>query len=336
MSPNPLVSVLICAYNADKYITECLDSVISQTYKNIEVILINDGSTDNTLNIINHYSSQFPNITVYDNGQNIGFINSLNKGLELVTGKYIARIDADDFAEPEWIALLVNELEQRGELSAIGAYIKILSPKNNGSVLEEYFQDGEVWVKPEKHEDIKRYMMFGNPMHHNSMLIRTDIIKEFNLKFDLNQIHAEDYKFWLELSRVGKLANYPKPLVTYRFHNTQTSSLHTKTQVAIAKKIRREAITYYFNDLGININVKDKIKHSDLVNILNSEKLKTLDYLTLNKILYEFYLSLDSYNIFELFNDIIKNKTYRRIFSIKQHIKIAKKFLRPWKYSPPL
>ena len=133
MENMPLVSVLICAYNAAPYVKESLTAVINQTYRNLEIIVVEDGSTDDTLSILQDFARQDSRIRIVQNEQNMGLISSLNKGLEHVHGKYIARTDADDITEPQWVEKIVSELEKRSDIVAMGAYIRIFSEKGNGS-----------------------------------------------------------------------------------------------------------------------------------------------------------------------------------------------------------
>ncbi|MFZ7129919.1 glycosyltransferase family 2 protein [Avibacterium avium] len=325
-----LVSVLICAYNTEKYIKECLDSVINQTYKNLEIIVVNDGSTDNTASIIEDLQLKDERIKIIDNEKNTGFVNSLNKGLEYVTGEYIARTDSDDIVKPHWIETLVNRLEKDPKLIAIGAYLTVLSGHNNGSKLSKYYKDQDIWKNPLSHEEIVEAMPFYNPMHNNCMIMRSTIYKKYGLKFDNNYKHAEDYKFWLEVSRIGKLENYPEALVYYRLHQEQTSSKYNEIQMNIARKVRKEAINYYLQDLNINGRLEDKLFFKDINHISDSLYNKKIKSKTLENIMYDCYFSLDRYNKKDILNLIINYKKLN--LPLKKFIKLIKKFIRPYKY----
>lgn len=111
MENPPLVSVIVCAYNAEQYIDESISSIINQSYENLEIIVINDGSTDLTLSHLEKISKLDKRIKIISNKYNLGFINSLNIGLGCFSGKYIARMDADDIAKPSWIEKIVTYLE---------------------------------------------------------------------------------------------------------------------------------------------------------------------------------------------------------------------------------
>jgi glycosyltransferase involved in cell wall biosynthesis len=108
---NPLVSVVMCTYNGEKYLAEQLNSILEQTYPNIEVVIIDDCSTDNTLSIIRQYEALHSNIKIFVNQQNLGYVKNFEKGMMLATGSYIALSDQDDIWEKEKITVLVDEIE---------------------------------------------------------------------------------------------------------------------------------------------------------------------------------------------------------------------------------
>ena len=116
----PLVSVLICVYNTEKYIEEAIRAVLNQTYSNLEVIIVNDGSTDSTLDILTNLALQDSRIKIINNKNNKGFINSLNIGIQHINSEYVARTDADDVTEQYWIEKIMKQL-----LSNKGAYHKL-------------------------------------------------------------------------------------------------------------------------------------------------------------------------------------------------------------------
>ncbi|OIQ13541.1 glycosyltransferase [Pasteurella multocida subsp. multocida] len=213
MLNTPLVSVLICAYNVEKYIEECINAVINQTYKNLEIIVVNDGSSDSTLSKLHSLSEKDSRIKIINNSKNLGFISSLNIGIEYVSGDYVARTDADDITKPDWIEKILGCLEKEKHIIAMGSYIQVLSEQGNGSNLSNYYEDGQIWKNPTEHKDIFEQMLFRNPIHNNSMVVRSSVFNQYGLRFDSSYKHTEDYKFWLDVSRLGYLANYPEPLV---------------------------------------------------------------------------------------------------------------------------
>ncbi|HDR1936400.1 TPA: glycosyltransferase family 2 protein, partial [Pasteurella multocida] len=161
---SPLISVLICAYNSEKYIERSIRSVMKQTYKNLEIIIINDGSSDNTFSIIERLSREDRRIRIINNDKNIGLISSLNIGIENFNGEYLARIDSDDFAKPQWIAKLFTFLDENKDIVLVGSYLEIFSEDENGSILSFDCKNGDIWRYPTDDNEIRERMFFHNPI----------------------------------------------------------------------------------------------------------------------------------------------------------------------------
>ncbi|HFA6300494.1 TPA: glycosyltransferase family 2 protein [Neisseria gonorrhoeae] len=249
----PLVSVLICAYNVEKYFAQSLSAVVGQTWRNLDILIVDDGSTDGTPAIARHFQEQDGRIRIISNPRNLGFIASLNIGLDELAksggGEYIARTDADDIASPGWIEKIVGEMEKDRSIIAMGAWLEVLSEENNKSVLAAIARNGAIWDKPTRHEDIVAVFPFGNPIHNNTMIMRRSVI-DGGLRFDPAYIHAEDYKFWYEAGKLGRLAYYPEALVKYRLHANQVSSKHSVRQHEIAQGIQKTARNDFLQSMG--------------------------------------------------------------------------------------
>ncbi|MEX4575213.1 glycosyltransferase family 2 protein [Haemophilus influenzae] len=317
MENPPLVSVIVCAYNAEQYIDESISSIINQSYKNLEIIVINDGSTDLTLSHLEEISKLDKRIKIISNKYNLGFINSLNIGLGCFSGKYFARMDADDIAKPSWIEKIVTYLEKNDHITAMGSYLEIIVEKECGIIGSKY-KTGDIWKNPLLHNDICEAMLFYNPIHNNTMIMRANVYREHKLIFNKDYPYAEDYKFWSEVSRLGCLANYPEALVKYRLHGNQTSSVYNHKQNEVAKKIKGENITYYLNKIGIDIKVINSVSLLEIYHVDKSNKV-------LKSILYDMYMSLDKYTITSLLHFI---KYHLKLCDLKQNFKIIKKFIR--------
>ncbi len=328
----PLVSVLICAYNVEPYLQETLNALLGQTYQNLEIVLVNDGSTDGTLGIAESFARKDSRFKVLSHSKNIGIVGSLNIGLNEVKGKYIARTDSDDIASPDWIEKIVDRLEADSDLMAMGSYLQILSKAGNNSTLSDYWQHGDIWKNPLTHEEIMSFFPFGNCIHNNTMIMRRTVI-DSGLRFDPDYIHAEDYKFWYEVSKLGKLANYPEPLVKYRFHQNQVSSKHNLQQRKTAQKIKKEIRDWYLKVAGIRTGLEhlDYSHMKSATHELYEKVLPEQDIEYLRLFLYEYFLSLEKYSLVNCL-DFVADRVMRKLFTVQQYRKILKKMLRPWKY----
>ena len=332
----PLVSVLICAYNAEKYFAQSLAAVVNQTWRNLEILIVDDGSTDGTPAISRRFQEQDGRIRIISNPRNLGFIASLNIGLDELAksggGEYIARTDADDIAAPDWIEKIVGEMEKDADIVAMGSYLEILSEENNKSVLAAIARNGEIWKNPLTHQEITSAFPFRNPIHNNTMIMRRSVI-DGGLRFNPAYIHAEDYKFWYDVSKLGRLANYPEALVKYRFHQDQTSSKYNLQQRRTAWKIKEEIRAGYWKAAGIAVGA-DCLNYGLLKSTayaLHEKALSGQDIGCLRLFLYEYFLSLEKYSLTDLL-DFLTDRVMRKLFAAPQYRKILKKMLRPWKY----
>lgn len=248
-----LVSVLICAYNVEKYFAQSLAAVVNQTWRNLEILIVDDGSTDGTLAIAKDFQKRDSRIKILAQAQNSGLIPSLNIGLDELAksgmGEYIARTDADDIAAPDWIEKIVGEMEKDRSIIAMGAWLEVLSEEKDGNRLARHHRHGKIWKKPTRHEDIADFFPFGNPIHNNTMIMRRSVI-DGGLRYNTERDWAEDYQFWYDVSKLGRLAYYPEALVKYRLHANQVSSKYSIRQHEIAQGIQKTARNDFFAVYG--------------------------------------------------------------------------------------
>jgi len=216
----PLVTILLPAYNCEHFIKQTIDSVLNQTYQNFELLIINDGSTDNTINIINSYTDH--RLIHILNNENKGLIYSLNKGIQLAKGKYIARIDADDICLPTRIEKQVNWLEQNNNTALVATTICFINENNEHTG----FWHLDKMCITEK--EIKNAMKWECCIAHPSVMMRAATIKMYS--YSSKQKHTEDYDLWLQLlSDKLVIEKINEPLLLYRVHsNSVTSSIHRK------------------------------------------------------------------------------------------------------------
>lgn len=209
-------------HNAAPYLRQAVDSILAQSFEDFELLLINDGSTDASAVIISSYAD--PRIRVITNDHNIGLTATLNKGLDLCRGKYIARMDSDDIALPERFALQVNYLDTHPDVSVVAARASMINAE--GEVTGEWSDDA-LHVSP---GEIRRFMPFSNCLVHPSIMMRTAILKAY--RFKENQKGAEDWDLWLRLLADGhRIAKLSGVLLHYRVHMQSTMAGEKKTAV---------------------------------------------------------------------------------------------------------
>lgn len=160
MDTKPVVSVLMSVYNCEEYLREAVDSILNQTFMDFEFIIIDDGSTDSTAAILAEYERKFTRLCIHHQ-TNQGVIASLNMGLELAQGKYIARMDADNVSLPERLAKQVDFLETHPEIGVLGTGAQIMDGYGNTSQTVQF---------PTQHGVLRRCLCFFNPIVHPTVM----------------------------------------------------------------------------------------------------------------------------------------------------------------------
>lgn len=197
----PKVSVILPVYNEEKRLASAVKSILNQTFTDFEFLIINDGSKDKTDDVIHSFSDN--RIRLINNEKNIGLVRTLNKGIFLAQGEYMARIDADDLALPTRLEKQVNYLEQNSEVAVLGT-----AAYHNDEIRKEKF----IRIPPMNDYAIKCEMVKYVPLEHSSIMVRTSVMKEvggYDEKFD----DIEDLELWIRIGRKYKLANLSEPLI---------------------------------------------------------------------------------------------------------------------------
>lgn len=220
----PLVTVLMCVYNSETYLREAIESILNQSFKEFEFLIINDASIDRSLEIIKHYDNT--RIKIIQNSENIGLTKSLNKGLKAAEGKYIARMDADDISHPQRLERQVKFMEEHPEVGICGTWFQLIG------------QQERIIKHPVDHQDILTFMFKNNGIGHPTAFIRKDLFIEQHLFYDENYTAAQDYDLWVRASQKIRLANIPEVLVKYRVHSSQVSIAKLQQQRYFAFKAR--------------------------------------------------------------------------------------------------
>lgn len=215
-----LVSVIMSVYNAELYLEDAIKSILSQSYENFEFIIINDGSNDKSLDIIRKYKNIDNRINLINNSENKGLIYSLNKGLEIAKGKYIARMDADDIALKDRFLKQVKYMENNKDIALLGTNIYMF--RNSNKFLKKK------WHIINNIEEIRVKMFFGNFIAHPTVMIRKSILDKYGLKYNINHRGMEDYGLWIEILKNDSISNLDQALLKYRFLSTSITSKENK------------------------------------------------------------------------------------------------------------
>jgi len=207
------ISILLPVYNGERYIKETIDSLLSQTFREFELIIINDASTDRTVQIIEQYDDT--RILLVNNEINRKLIYTLNRGLTLCKGKYISRIDADDIALPDRLQTQYDFMESHPETGICGCSIEIFNDKNYRQRVDFAYSD----------LDVRAFAFFQSPFNHPSSMIRKSVLAQNNLSYPETYLHAEDYGLWIEMLKYTQGANIPIVLTRYRKHESSITAI---------------------------------------------------------------------------------------------------------------
>ena len=289
----PAISVIMSAYNGEKYIIESIESVLNQTFRDFEFIIINDGSTDKTLEIIKKYARIDKRIRLIDNGKNIGLIKSLNKGLEAAKGKYIARMDADDFSLPERFSIQYNLLEKNKDIFLLGSGYYIINFK------------GEIIGKVSREFDsveLREKLLTNNVIHHPTVMFRNLGYLFYRDKM----IYCEDYDLWLRfLSERKNLFVLENCLLKYRIHEGSISSKKRRIQIAMISQAKK----FYLERVKEGKESYDSFDPSDIVKKIQEINVNKENDLRIIQVLFK------ENKMKELRRFILENRSINQTFS---------------------
>ena len=227
----PDISIIMPVYNEEKFLREAIDSILCQTFKHFEFIIVDDASTDSSLQIIKSYVDK--RIILIRNKCNMGNYPSRNKGLEVAQGKYICVMDADDIAYPQRLELQYQYLELHQDVCALGSEFDF-------SISEKK------WNSFSSYKQLLTGLLQGNVFLHSSLMIRTNVLKEYG-GYDEEYVYSSDYDLITRLVLAEKLENLPDRLMMYRWHVSQISQLHGDEQRVYAYDIRRKYQIEFIN-----------------------------------------------------------------------------------------
>ena len=227
----PRLSVLMSVYNGERYLRQAVESILAQTFSDFEFIIVDDGSTDNTVLILNGYTD--PRLVQLKNETNIGLTRSLNRGLAVARGEYIARQDADDWSVPERLQKQIEFLSVHPEIGVLGSWLQIVDVDGNSS---------SVCTFPLEDAVIRWSLLFCNPIGHPTVMMRRDVMEKVGgYRPELAQ--AQDYDLWVRLIPYTRFANLPEVLVYLRKHQMRVTSTRGVDQRRISIQVTQEEMS---------------------------------------------------------------------------------------------
>jgi glycosyltransferase involved in cell wall biosynthesis len=224
----PLVSIITSVYNGEAYLKECVDSILNQTLQNFEFIVLNNGSTDHSLEILQQYTD--PRLKVI-NQENLGLSRSLNKGIQLSQSDLIARLDADDYSFPTRLELQTDFMSHNPDYVLCGSRFREL-------IGNDFYQQKVPFL--ESDETIRKSFCYFNPFSHSSVMFRKQAFLEtggYNHRFE----HSQDYDLWFRMLKLGKACILKEELTVVRLSLQSASYQNSRRQKLEGLRIRWKA-----------------------------------------------------------------------------------------------
>jgi len=245
----PLISVVLATYNREKCITKAIESVLNQTYKNLELLILDDSSNNKTAELILDFKKKDPRIVYIKNKIRLGFVKNLNKGIRLAKGLYIARLDDDDFwLKKEKLEKQVNFLENNPDYLLVGG--GIVRKNEKGQEVSER-------LNPETDQEIRKAMLLSCPFTHGTTVFRKKAWQIAGGYYEEVPDSSEDWELWLKFGKMGKLYNFPEYFLCYSEGQENRSNFNRRENlrfnIELIKKYRQDYPNFlkgFFVNLG--------------------------------------------------------------------------------------
>lgn len=245
----PTLSVVVPTYNAGRYLADAVASVLNQDFSDFELLLIDDGSTDNTSTIVRSFTTD-PRVRLLRNQSNMGLIRTLHRAYSECRAPLIARMDSDDICAPTRFSEQVDFLRTNPDVSIVGGAIRFF-----GTTAPQVFQF------PSDHAAIRPAMLFYCPLAHPTLMFRRGLIDQGLFRYDDDFRHAEDYHLWSRLLLHVKAANLPNVILDYRLHAQQVSSDSSDKQYAASLRVRHQMLS----ECGITPTEEETALHESVI-----------------------------------------------------------------------
>lgn len=307
-----MISVIMSVYNEAEYIRESVESILAQTVKDFEFIIIDDCSSDNTVEIIKSYRDD--RIKLYVNETNNGLTKNLNKALKLCSGEYIARMDGDDICKPDRFAKQLNFFANHPDVDLISCRMQT-------------FGTGErKYRTPVTNDDILDKMLINAVMPHPGFMMRGTLVYDDGFEYDENLVTAQDYDLESRIAKEHRLGMIPDYALFYRLHEGQVSQKKQQSQANVRSLVRRRLLEYILDSQTIQPTDEEMIQYNILA---DREYEKAIDWGTLEDLISRYYgqckkdkrhmpKSIRQEYVLRLFKD----KDWNKLFAIMNNGKV--------------
>lgn len=239
----PPISILMPAYNAEKYIAQAIESILNQTFKDFEFIIVDDASTDKTWSIIQYYAKKDERIIILKNKINLKICKTLNRGIGIARGAYIVRMDADDWSFPTRIQKQYDYMESHKKIVVSGCSMLICDSQLSPYAIRGY---------PTQDDQLRKSILRYSPFSHPTIIFSTKIAKKVG---GYHQLYSEDIEFYLNLGQYGNFGNMKDALIKYR--EVSTSMTFTKLKITEIHTIQHRVMAV--QKLGYRFSIIDLV-----------------------------------------------------------------------------
>lgn len=233
---SPLVSVVIPVFNAEKFIKEALMSMVNQTYQNLEIVVVDDCSTDESWKIVSELSKKYANIKIARNSTNSGIAKTVNRAIRLTKGEYLARLDADDIAMPYRISQELLYLQSHPDVVAVGGQCQIIDENSRLTGFKNF---------PLSFEQIYKFIYFYVPLQQSTLMVARKRLPRRAVYYREDMVIAEEIELFFQMFQYGKVENLPDYLVLYRLHSNNNSFKNVKRIFWLTLVCRVRAVLRY-------------------------------------------------------------------------------------------
>lgn len=256
----PKITVIMPVYNTGLFLKEAMDSILSQTYSDFEFIVIDDASTDDSLKIAQSYKDR--RIRLIRNSHNIGVTASLNRGMELAKGEFIARMDGDDICAPSRFEKQLHIMEKYPQIGICGSWVKTKGSNGKGHVIRF----------PTEVETIRSFILFNNPVNHPVVMMRRAMLEKNSLRYDESFPAAQDYDFWSRCLQCFDFMNSQEILLTWRINKTGMTHRRFAHSNETVKTVQKREL----QRLNIGVDEEELEFHRNVGNSTGVSNLETL------------------------------------------------------------
>lgn len=237
------IAVIMPVYNAAKYLKASVESVLSQTFDDFVLYAVNDGSTDDSLKILEAFDD--PRLKIINKPENSGIVETLNLGIESSEEQFIARMDADDICLPDRFEKQIQLLENNSYIGVVGGQIELFGDETG------------VWPVKTNSDEIKAKLLFRNALVHPTVMIRRSVLDDNELKYEKGFPHQEDFILWFRLLGLTEFANLDSVVLKYRREGQNLTEQNRSTE----QKRVVDLFEYVLKDLGIKSTEQELILH---------------------------------------------------------------------------